>query len=119
MPYLRPIPSLVFLLLCAYVAGNGSRGLVGEKVTQNGERVQPLPGSVCDLLYSSFVFLFVHATLREDIPLSPSRIIFVYGLVFGWHFSARSSIVKGKTSAPCRRNLDSNLLFWFIDAVAQ
>ncbi len=121
--YLRPIPSLVFLLLCTHI--------VWEWVTwfRSGKKVTPewrARAAFVGLCFATFstvlsVFLFVHATLTGGYPFyHPVELFCIrFGFLTALLGLVASIVGKGKLRSHVAAISILNLLFWFIDAAAQ
>lgn len=121
--YLRPIPSFIFALLCAYVAWEWVRSFrSGEKVTPKWRGGTAIAG-LCLVTFSTVlsVFLFVHATFTggysfyhpiESFCIRWGFLTALLGLV-------ASIVGKGKLRLHIATISIVNLLLWFGDAIAQ
>jgi hypothetical protein len=123
MPYLRPIPSLVFLLLCAYVAWEWVTWFrSGNKVTPEW-RARTAFAGLCFATFSTVlsVFLFVHATFTGGYPFYHPVELFCMrsGFLMALLGLVASIVGKGKLRPHVAAISTLNLLFWFIDAAAQ
>ena len=123
MPYLRPIPSLVFLLLCAYVAWRWVTWFrSGNNVTPEWRARTAFVG-LCFATVSTVlsVFLFVHATFTGGYPFYHPVELFCIrsGFLMALLGLVASIVGKGKLRPHVAAISTLNLLFWFIDAVAQ
>jgi len=121
--YLRPIPSLIFLLLCAYVAWEWLTWFrSGEKVIPKWRSATSLAG-LCFATFSTVlsVFLFVHATFTGGYTFYHPVELFC--IRFGFWSALVGLLVsivgKGKLRLHVAAISILNLLFWFGDAVAQ
>lgn len=121
--YLRPIRSLIFVLLCAYVAWGwvGSFRL-GEKVTPKWRASTAIAGlSLATFSTVLSVFLFVHATFTGGYPFyHPVELFCIrWGSLTALLGLAASLMGKGKLRLHVAAISIVNLLVWFGDAVAQ
>jgi hypothetical protein len=121
--YLRPIPSLIFLLLCAYVAWEWVTWFrPGKKVAPEWRGRTAFAG-LCFATFSTVlsVFLFVHATLTGGYPFyHPVELFCIrFGFLTALLGLVASFVGKGKLRPHVAAISTLNLLFWFIDAVAQ
>ena len=121
--YLRPIPSLVFVSLSAYVAWEWVMSFrSGEKVTPKWRGGTAIAG-LCFATFSTVlsVFLFVHATFTGGYPFyHPIELFCIrWGFLTALLGLVASIVGKGKLRLHVAAISIVNLLFWFVDAIAQ
>ena len=121
--YLRPIPTLFFLLLCAYVVCQWARWFRSkEQVTPKWRKAATLAG-FCLATFSTVlsVFLFVHASFTGGYPYYHPVEMFCIGFGFLSSFLglAGSAVGKGKLGPHVAVISVLNMLLWFVDAAAQ
>jgi hypothetical protein len=114
--YLRPFSSLVFLLLCAYVAWEWVTWFrVGNRVTP-GWRARTVFAGLCFATLSTVlsVFLFVHATLTGGYPFyHPVELFRIrFGFLTALLGLAASIVGKGGIRPHVAAISTLNLLFW-------
>lgn len=122
-PYLRPIPSLVFLSLCAYVAWVWVLWFRSRENIVPRWRAHTALAGLCFATLTTIlsVFLFVHATFTGGYPFyHPIELFCIrFGSLMALLGLIASITGKGKLRLHVAAVSTVNLLFWFIDAVGQ
>jgi hypothetical protein len=121
--YLTPIPSLMFLSLCAYVLWEWVRWVrSGEKVTPKWRAGTAVAG-FCFVTFSTVlsVFLFAHAIFTGGYPFyHPVELFCIrFGSLTALLGLVASIAGKGKLRPHVAVIATLNLLLWFMDALAQ
>ena len=121
--YLRPIPSLIFILLGAYVAWEWVRWFRSREEVTPKWRGNTAFAALCFATLSTVlsVFLFVHATFTGGYPFCHPVELFCirFGFLTALLGLVASIVGKGKLRLHVAAISIVNLLFWFVDAVAQ
>lgn len=121
--YLRPIPSLLFFLLCSYVVWNWVKWFSSEEKNTLKWKGNVSLAGLCFATVSTTLsaFLFVHATFTGGYPYYHPVELFCLGI---GSLTALGGLVaairgKGKLRLPVAAISTFNLLIWFADAVVQ
>ena len=122
-PYLRPIPSLVFLSLCTYVAWQWVMWFRSRENIVPRWRAHTALAGLCFASLTTIlsVFLFVHATFTGGYPFyHPIELFCIrFGSLMALLGLIASITGKGKLRPHVAAASTVNLLFWFIDAVVE
>jgi hypothetical protein len=121
--YLRLIPSLVVLSLCAYAIWGWVRWLKSGEVVTPKWRSRTAFAGFCFATFSMVlsVFLFIHATFTGGYPFYHPVELFC--IRFGFQTAlvglVAAIVGKGKLRPHVAVISIFNLLLWFADAMAQ
>ena len=121
--FLNPIPWLIFVLLCVYVIRQWAKLLrPGEVIAPKWRAATTVVGlSLATLSMVLSVFLFVHAAYTGGYPFyHPVELFCIrFGLLTALLGLISAAVGKGKLRPHVAVISTLNLLFWFMDAMAQ